>query len=210
MKKKKYLTALASVLFVLAPGELRSTDAARRQDQRGNQQRPQMQPQSSPRAEGQRRAQAALIREVRSALAGLPYYDVFDWLEFEVRPDGTIVLRGQVVAPPDTKSAAERAVKEIEGVSRVVNEIETLPVSPNDERLRVALFRAIYNFDSPLFRYATRAVPPIHIIVRNGRATLKGVVANESDSTLANIAARGVPGLFEVKNELQVENARPR
>jgi hyperosmotically inducible protein len=85
-----------------------------------------------------------------------------------------------------------------------------LPLSPDDDRLRAALYRAIYNFDSPLFRYAMRAVPPIHIVVKNGRATLKGVVASRNDSDLAYLAARGVPGLFGVSNELRVEGGTAR
>jgi hyperosmotically inducible protein len=108
------------------------------------------------------------------------------------------------------KSDAEASVRDIEGVTRVQNEIEVLPLSPNDDQLRVALYRAIYKFDSPLFRYATRAVPPIYIIVRNGRATLKGVVATRADSDLAYAAARGVPGLFDVTNELRVEQGAAR
>jgi hyperosmotically inducible periplasmic protein len=83
-----------------------------------------------------------------------------------------------------------------------------LPLSSSDDQLRIAIYRAIFNWDSPLFRYATHAVPPIHIIVKNGRATLKGVVASQSDSQLAYTAARGVPGLFEVNNQLQVEGSR--
>jgi hyperosmotically inducible protein len=150
-----------------------------------------------------------LMREVRHELVTLPFYDVFDWLEGEVRDDGTLLLRGQVVRPT-TKSDAEARVRDIERVARIVNEIEVLPVSPNDDRIRTALYRAIYNFDSPLFRYATRAVPPIHIIVKNGRATLKGVVATEQESQLAYTAARGVPGVFEVTNELRVESQQAR
>jgi hyperosmotically inducible protein len=80
-----------------------------------------------------------------------------------------------------------------------------LPLSPNDDRIRVAIYRELFNYDSPLFRYSLGAVPPIRIIVRNGRVTLKGSVATEADSNLAYIRARGVPGTFEIKNELQVE-----
>lgn len=152
------------------------------------------------------RFQSRLAEQIRSRLVTLPYYDVFDWLEGDIQADGTVVLRGQVVRPT-TKSGAEGRVRVVEGVERVVNEIEVLPVSQNDDRLRMALYRAIFSYNSPLFRYATRAVPPIHIIVRNGRATLKGVVARQSDSQLAYTRARGVPGLFEVKNELRVENS---
>jgi hyperosmotically inducible protein len=152
---------------------------------------------------------AHIVKEVRHELVTLPYYGVFDWLQFEVQPDNTVVLRGQVVRPT-TKSDAEARVKEIDGVSRVVNEIQVLPLSPSDDRLRTALYRAIYNWNSPLFRYATQAVPPIHIIVEHGRATLKGVVASKGDAQLAYIRARGVPGLFDVKNELQIESEMPR
>lgn len=152
---------------------------------------------------------ARLVREVRHELVTLPYYGVFDWLTYEVQNDGTVVLHGQVVRP-STRSDAEGRVKEIDGVTRVVNQIETLPLSPNDERLRVALYRAIYNYNSPLFRYATQSVPPIHLIVDRGHATLKGVVANKGDAQLAYIRARGVPGLFSVKSELTVEGEQPR
>jgi hyperosmotically inducible protein len=152
---------------------------------------------------------AHIIKEVRHELATLPYYGVFDWLEFQVQPDNTVILRGQVVRPT-TKSEAEARVKDIDGVSKVVNEIQVLPLSPQDDRLRVALYRTIYSWNSPLFRYATQAVPPIHIIVDHGRATLKGVVASRGDANLAYIRARGVPGLFVVKNELLVVSEMPR
>src|SRR4030081_2182336 len=94
-----------------------------------------------------------IIKEVRHELATLPYYGVFDWLQFQVKPDNTVVLSGQVVRPA-TKSDAEARVKEIDGVSKVVNEIQVLPLSPHDDRLRVALYRTIYDWNSPLFRYA--------------------------------------------------------
>lgn len=150
---------------------------------------------------------ARIVREVRHELVTLPYYGVFDWLEYEVKPDNSVVLRGQVVRP-STKSDAENRVEDIDGVSRVTNEIEVLPLSPNDDRLRRALYRTIYGFNSPLFRYAHQAVPSIHLIVNRGRATLKGVVATRGDANLAYIRARSVPGLFEVRNELQVERER--
>ncbi|MGH9940888.1 MAG: BON domain-containing protein [Pyrinomonadaceae bacterium] len=154
-------------------------------------------------------SETRIAREIRHELVTLPYYDVFDWLEGEVRADGTVVLRGQVVRPT-TKSDAEARARDVEGVTSVVNEIEVLPLSPNDDRLRRSLYRTLFSSNSPLFRYATRAVPPIHIIVNRGRATLKGVVATEGESRIAYARARGVPGLFEVKNELQVESRRAR
>jgi len=153
--------------------------------------------------------QQKIIREVRHELVTLPYYGVFDWLQFEVGPDNSVVLHGQVVRP-STKSDAEARVKNIDGVSKVTNQITVLPLSPQDDRLRVALYRTIYGWNSPLFRYATQAVPSIHLIVDRGRATLKGVVASQNDARLAYIRARGVPGLFEVKSELTVEGQGAR
>lgn len=150
-----------------------------------------------------------IVKEVRHELVTLPYYGVFDWLTYEVRPDGRVVLHGQVVRPT-TKSDAEGRVKDIDGVTAVDNQIETLPLSPSDDRLRRALYRQIYGSNSPLFRYAHQAVPSIHLIVSRGHATLKGVVANRGDANLAYIRARGVPGLFSVKNELTVEGEQPR
>jgi len=158
---------------------------------------------------GSPQVNARLVKQVRHELATLPYYGVFDWLEFETRPDGTVVLRGYVTRPT-TKSDAEARVKDIEGVRNVVNEIQVLPLSPQDDRLRIALYRQIYNWDSPLFRYATQAIPSIHIIVDHGRAILKGVVDSKADAQLAYMRARSVPGLFDVKNELVVESELPR
>jgi len=149
---------------------------------------------------------ALIADEVRHQLVMMPYYGVFDWLEAQVLPDDTVVLRGEVTRPT-TKSDAEGRVKKMESVSKVVNEVEVLPLSPSDDAIRVAMYRAIFNYDGPLFQYATRAVPPIHIIVKNGRVTLKGVVSREMDKQLAYTAARGVPGVFEVKNELMVEQS---
>ncbi len=145
-----------------------------------------------------------LKEEVRHQLVMLPYYSVFDWLQAQVRPDGTVTLMGEVTRPT-TKDDAENRVKKLESASGVTNKIEVLPLSPMDDDLRLALYRAIFRYSSPLFRYATQSVPPIHIIVKNGHVTLKGVVANQMDSQLAYMAARGVPGTFEVKNELQIE-----
>src|SRR5438067_11877804 len=97
---------------------------------------------------------------------------------------------GQVTRPT-LKSDSERVVKDIEGVERVVNNIEVLPLSPNDDRLRLALFRAIYG-DTALNRYGLQAVPPIHIIVNNGKVTLEGVVANDGDKNIDNVRANGL------------------
>ena len=150
------------------------------------------------------RQMEALNEEVRHQLVMLPYYSVFDWLQAEVKPDGTVTLMGEAVRPT-LKDDAEASVKKLEQAARVMNNIEVLPLSPMDDDLRIALYRRIYSFDSPLFRYATWSTPPIHIIVKNGHAALKGIVANQGDSALAYMAARQVPGVFDVKNELQIE-----
>jgi hyperosmotically inducible protein len=158
----------------------------------------------SPEQASQASVQAYLIKEVRHELVMLPYYNLFDWLEYEVQTDGTVILRGQVISPT-LKADAESAMKRIEGVKQVVNQIEFLPLSPNDGRIRRAVYRAIYNENLALFRYALQVVPSIHIIVKNGNVTLKGVVDSQADSDLANIKARGVPDVFEVKNERSVQ-----
>jgi hyperosmotically inducible protein len=142
------------------------------------------------------------VREIRHELVMLPYYGVFDNLVYKV--DGyNVTLMGQVTRPT-LKSSAENVVKDIEGVQKVTNNIEVLPVSPNDDRLRLALYRTIYGHSS-LNRYALNAVPPIHIIVKNGNVTLEGVVANEMDKNIANIQANSVSGVFGVTNNLRVE-----
>ncbi|MBZ5535030.1 MAG: BON domain-containing protein [Acidobacteriia bacterium] len=153
--------------------------------------------------------QALLAEQVRHKLAMLPWYNVFDWLEGYVTPEGEVTLRGEVVKPV-TKSDALSSVKHIEGVTQVNNQIEVLPLSPFDDRIRLRVYRSIFNFNSPLFRYSEGSVPPIHIIVRNGHVTLKGVVANDTDSQIAYMRANGVPGVFSVSNQLQVEQSRHR
>jgi hyperosmotically inducible protein len=162
--------------------------------------------QQTSRAEREARETMALARQVRKELVTLPFYGVFDWLEGNVEPDGTVYLRGDVTRPT-LKKDAERRVEKIEGVTKVVNEIEVLPLSPNDDRLRRAVVRVLFNSNSPLSRYSLGANPAIHIIVNNGRLTLKGVVATEADRDLATVRANGISGLFEVKNELQVESS---
>jgi hyperosmotically inducible protein len=146
---------------------------------------------------------AWLTKEVRHELLTLPYYGVFDWLEFQIQDTDTVVLRG-FVTRPTTKSDAEARVKDIESVERVVNQIEVLPVSPNDDRLRRVLYRAVYDFDGPLFRYGIGSRQAIHIIVRNGHVTLKGIVDSEADKNLAYTRASAVSGVFSVTNHLVV------
>ena len=155
----------------------------------------------------QQRQMELLKEEVRHQLVTMPYYSVFDWLEANVTPDGTVTLMGYVTQPT-IKSDAESRIKRLESANGVVNKIEVLPLSNNDDQLRTALYRAIYTSESPLFKYALQSVGPIHIIVKNGHVTLKGLVSSEMDKNLAYIAARGVPGVFDVQNELRVENAK--
>jgi hyperosmotically inducible protein len=159
---------------------------------------------SRPRAEGEAADRDYLVKEIRKELVTLPFFGVFDWLVGKVVPDGTVFLAGQVTRPT-LKKDAQRRVEKVEGVERVINQIEVLPLSPNDDRLRRAVFRELFNFNSPLFRYGQQPIPSIHIIVSRGKLVLKGVVANKGDSDIANIRARGVPGLFEVRNDLRIE-----
>ncbi len=143
--------------------------------------------------------------KVRKELVTLPYYGVFDNLAYKI--DGsTVTLYGQVVDAV-TRKDAESRVKRIEGVERVINNIQVLPVSSMDNSIRVRTYRTIARTGS-LYRYFMGANPSIHIIVSRGRVALEGVVANRMDSQLAYTAARQVPGVFEVVNNLRVENDR--
>jgi len=147
-------------------------------------------------------AEDRIAREVRHELVMLPFYGVFDNLAYKVN-GYEVTLLGQVTRPT-LKSDAEHAVRRIEGVEKVNNQIEVLPPSPNDDRIRLAVYRAIYG-QSALERYAMQAIPPVHIIVKGGHVTLEGVVANEMDREIANIRAKGVPGVFSVTDNLRVE-----
>jgi hyperosmotically inducible protein len=144
-----------------------------------------------------------IVKEVRHELVMLPYYSLFDDLEYSVN-GGTVTLLGSVTNPT-LKSDAENAVKRIEGVTQVNNQIKVLPPSPMDDQIRRQVARSISN-QGGLYRYFMGAVPSIHIIVDNGRVTLKGVVDNQADDTQAKMAANQVPGVFSVKDELQVAN----
>jgi hyperosmotically inducible periplasmic protein len=140
-----------------------------------------------------------IAREVRHELVTLPGYRVFDYLTYRV--DGSkVTLFGQVTRPR-VKGDAEKAVQSIEGVTRVDNEIEVLPVSRSDDRIRFAVYRAIYSKAS-LQKYEIGAVPPIHIIVKNHNVTLEGVVNSVGDKDLAGLAAKGVSGVFKLTNHL--------
>jgi hyperosmotically inducible protein len=147
------------------------------------------------------KSQDRIIREVRHELLMLPYFGVFDYIAFKVDGD-TVTLLGEVVRPV-LKSDAENSLKRIEGVEKVDNQIEVLPPSPQDDRLRLQLFHSIYGYPS-LEKYALGVQKPIRIIVKNGHVTLEGVVDNDTDKNIANVRANGVPGIFSVTNNLQV------
>ena len=155
-------------------------------------------PQSS---SGQKRMQQRISREVYHRLIMLPQLTIFDHLAYKVN-GSEVILMGQV-RTAFLKDAAASTVKKIEGVEKVKNEIEILPPSPNDDRIRRQVARALFN-DERLFPYSLGAVPPIHIIVKGGHVTLMGEVNNQTDKNEAGIRANGVPGVFSVKNNLQV------
>jgi len=148
---------------------------------------------------------ARTANKVRKELVTLPYYGVFDNLAYKIE-GGTVTLYGQVV-DAITRKDAENRVKRIEGVDRVINNIQVLPLSGMDNSIRVRTYRTIARTGS-LYRYFMGTNPSIHIIVSRGRVALEGVVSNRMDSQLAYMAARQVPGVFEVTNNLRVENER--
>jgi hyperosmotically inducible periplasmic protein len=151
------------------------------------------------------RSQERITREVRHELLMLPYFGVFDNIVYKVE-GSTVTLLGQVVRPT-LKSDAENVLKHIEGVEKVENQIEVLPVSPMDDGLRLRLYREIYGFPA-LEKYALGVQKPIRIIVKNGHVTLEGVVDSEADKNVAGLRANGVPGIFSVTNNLRVESPK--
>jgi hyperosmotically inducible protein len=151
------------------------------------------------------RAEERIRREVRHEIVTLPYFGVFDNMSYKVE-GYKVTLMGQVTRPT-LKSDIGNVVKRIEGVEKVDNQIEVLPVSTMDDQLRLALYRAIYGY-SALERYAMPVIKPIRIIVKNGNVTLEGVVDNEGDKNLANMRANGVSGVFSVTNNLVVAKSK--
>lgn len=147
------------------------------------------------------KAQARIVKEVRHQILMLPDFGVYDNIAFQLK-GYDVTLVGQV-SRPLLKSEAERVVKKIEGVERVENRIEVLPVSLNDDRVRRDVFEAIYRY-GPLEHYGVGSNRPIHIIVNNGHVTLEGVVDREMDKNLAGMRANGVFGVFSVRNNLVV------
>lgn len=150
---------------------------------------------------GQSPSELRIAREVRHEIVMEPYFSVFDSINFKV--DGRDVALMGAVTRPTVKNDIVKAVKKIEGVQQVDDQIQVLPPSPTDHRLRLALFRAIYGY-SPLQKYALPVVKPIEIVVNMGRVTLEGVVDSEGDKNLVQLRANTVPGIFSVTNNLQV------
>jgi hyperosmotically inducible protein len=156
---------------------------------------------------GGNRQQVQIAREVRHELAMLPYYSLFDDLRYSV--DGsTVKLTGYVVRP-SLKNDAANAVKGIEGVTNVVNNIEVLPPTSSDEQIRYAVARHIFSFGA-LSRYGWEAAPSIHILVKGGHVALEGVVDSQADKDAANIQANQVPGVFSVDNNLEVASRQQK
>jgi osmotically-inducible protein OsmY len=172
----------------------------------------------------QQQAVQKLALEVRKQILKVPEYGVFDNVHFAIKGGDTVILRGQA-SRPILKSSIENVVKKIEGVKSVDNQIEVLPLSPNDDRIRAAVYASIYSY-APLQKYTSNRAGPrgpsvarraggitndpplgfhaIHIIVKNGNVTLTGVVDNETDASLAQIRANSVGGVFSVDNDLQI------
>ena len=146
-----------------------------------------------------------IVKSVRKEILRLPFYGPFDWITFQL--EGSTVTLNGATPRPTIKSDSERIVKKIEGVEKVVNAIEVLPVSPNDDQIRMRTYRAIMGQPS-MTRYAIQGPnSPIHILVKNGHVTLEGFVGLEADKTIANLQANGVSGVFSVKNNLRVDEA---
>ena len=186
--------------------------------------------QSTPAASWSQEDGLRIVQEIQKKLSSLSNYSVFDWITFGIQGK-TIVLRGYA-SRPTLKSEAENTVKRIQGVENVVNEIEVLPNSPNDDRIRAAVYNHLYT-QPTLSKYnanqgsIARALGPggpsvalmaggitndppmgfhaIHIIVKNGKVALYGVVNNDSDKAIAGMQANATPGVFSVDNDLIVQ-----
>jgi hyperosmotically inducible protein len=142
-----------------------------------------------------------LAGQVRHQLVMIPYYSVFDDLNYSI-DNGVVTLSGDVVNPV-VKTDARNSVKRLAGVTQVVDNIHILPPSSFDDRIRRAEYRSIYGY-AGMYRYGLGTQPSIHIIVDNGHVTLVGVVDNQADKNVANIRANVVPGVFSVTNNLRV------
>jgi len=155
-------------------------------------------------AAGQAAKSGDLEELIIRALWNLPRYNVFDSLAFKIDEGSVVTLLGQVIFPILKKEAGDRVAK-IPGVAKVVNSIEVLPLSENDDSIRIRAYRALFG-TADLYRYAMGANPSIHIIVKGGHITLEGTVSTKSDADLALLSLRGIPGSFSAKSNLKIEN----
>lgn len=158
-------------------------------------------------ANAQSSANSPVEKSVQKKILMLPYYGVFDHINFRVDGD-TVTLSGHV-ANATNKKSAERSVEDVEGIRRVINEIEILPVSGFDSGIRRELYARLSNFGG-LSRYLWTVNPSVRLIVERGHVTLEGYVANKGDYDSMNIVAHGVSGVFSVKNNLIVDNGKAR
>lgn len=158
---------------------------------------------SAPPAKNEEKTDSSLSRSVHHQLQQLPFYSVFDFLTYSI-DGGKVTLAGQVQRPT-LKSGAEAAVKSLEGVSSVANNIEVLPALPSDHEVGRNVYRAIFE-NGVLQKYAVETVPSIHIIVKNGAVSLEGAVDSEADKALAGSLAGKVPKVVGLKNNLLVRN----
>jgi hyperosmotically inducible protein len=152
-------------------------------------------------------AQAKLVQQIRHQIGMLPYFGVFDNIAFRLQ-GRTVILEGQVQRA-SLKPDAERAVKKVEGVEKVVNNIEVLPPGPFDQQIRQAVYQAIYGY-GPFLKYANQPIPPIRILVKNARVTLEGVVDTETDKGLCTLRANQVPSVLSVTNNLRVVSSQTK
>jgi hyperosmotically inducible periplasmic protein len=204
MGKKGFLTAVFSAALILSSGVVATAQTSGKNAAASTANDPQMihvLPGTKQTITGTDRQQVQIAREVRHELAMLPYYSIFDDLEYKV--DGSTVTLGGKVITTGLKRDAESAVKGVEGVTNVINNIQELPPFPDDQRIRLAVAHRIFSYGN-LSRYSWEAAPTIHILVQGGRVTLEGVVDTEADKNAAGIQASGVPGTFSVTNNLQV------
>lgn len=143
-----------------------------------------------------------IAEQVRKEIVTLPFYSIFDNVRFELN-DGVLALSGEVYRPV-MKMMIERVAQRVEGVTTVTNNIEILPLSPYDDRIRIALANQLYR-NQVFTRHSIQAVPPVHIVVKNGNVTLEGVVNSELEKNVAFHVANGIHGVFSVTNNLRTE-----
>lgn len=170
-----------------------------------------------------------IAERVTREIVRLDNYGVFDEIDFTVK-GSTVTLTG-LASRPTLQDSAERVMKRVEGVENVVNQIEVVPLSPNDDSIRLRTYIAIYGHPTLSRLNPNRGVPwlgtlaqraggitndpplgphPIHILVKNGDVTLRGYVTSAAEKNIAGIQANGVPGVFSVKNEIAVAMSEMR